>query len=72
VVRTAFRHNPHTFPRFHFNMLGSTRMNIAMTFFTYRRQIRRMVFMNMPDEIIIVSTFLMLKMMDFGPTNLFT
>jgi hypothetical protein len=57
---SPFRHNPHTFPRFHFHVFYSRRMNLAMTVFAYRRQIRRMVFMNMPDKIVSIRVLLML------------
>jgi hypothetical protein len=41
-------------------MFHPRRMNLAMTVLTYRRQIRRMVFMNMPDEIVSIRALLML------------
>ena len=58
--RAPFRHNSHTLPRFHFHVFHPRRMYFAMTVFTNRRQIRRMVFMNMPDEIVSIRALLML------------
>jgi hypothetical protein len=42
-------------------------MNLSVTVLANRRQVRRMVFMDMSDEVVRIRALLMLEMVDFCP-----
>ena len=60
ILHLRLRHNPHTLPRLHLHVFHPRRMNLSVTVFANRRQVRRMVLMDMSDEVVRVGALLML------------